>query len=116
MSRMFPELLRFSSSSRLLEMVPEDIRDAHRPSTLAASMPLDVSRLSHRQTASQNNRYLGPHVAEVQQPLDIWEDWADGEATSYNDKDKHTHASCTFNISDSDDDSADDNESYADFT
>jgi hypothetical protein len=31
MSRMFPELLRFSSSSRMLDKVPDELKNSHRP-------------------------------------------------------------------------------------
>jgi hypothetical protein len=55
MSRMFPELLRFSSSSRLLAMVPEELQQAHRPNATApvaallAPFPSGRARLRNMQ-------------------------------------------------------------------
>ena len=55
LSRMFPELLRFSSSSRLLAMVPEELQQAHRPKAATpvaaplAPLPAGRARLRNLQ-------------------------------------------------------------------
>lgn len=61
LSRMFPELLRFSSSSRLLPSVPMEIRDAHRVGEASNSLTTIVS----------NN-------AAISQ-CNLWDEWADNE-------------------------------------
>lgn len=46
-SRMLPELLRFSSASRLLELIPEELQKVHRtdaPATTAAAPIAAASR------------------------------------------------------------------------
>lgn len=66
LSRMFPELLRYSSSSRLISLVPEHLKNAHRVDTEAtvssagsSKATLDVAGL---------NSMSG----------DLWDGWGDG--------------------------------------
>ena len=80
---MFPELLRFSSSSRLLEMVPEDLKNAHRPSAAVAAAAPPVMRKRHtlRMLEERDNRKA--KAAAPQQPTlppvaDLWYGWGDG--------------------------------------
>lgn len=55
-ARMLPELLRFSSASRLLELIPEELQSVHRtdaPLALAAPAPAAAAS------------------------ADVWDGWAD---------------------------------------
>ena len=59
---MFPELLKFSSSARLLPLVPDDIRDVHK--------------------ADGANALLAPTMsnkAATHDGVDLWDEWADNE-------------------------------------
>lgn len=62
LSRMFPELLRFSSSSRLLDLVPDHLRDVHR-------VECSQSSSSSHTTSATDSAPSG----------DLWEDWQDAE-------------------------------------
>jgi len=59
LSRMFPELLRFSSSSRLLPLVPDELRDAHRVDKASSSV---VANAVNTNTVSD---------------LGLWDEWMD---------------------------------------
>jgi hypothetical protein len=72
---MFPELLRFSSSSRLLAMVPEELQQAHRPKAAApaaaplAQLPAGRSRLRNIQLTApaqpvRSKRSFRPNEAQ----------------------------------------------------
>jgi hypothetical protein len=58
LSRMFPELMRFSSARGMLDKVDPKLRDAHKPS----GAPMCVSESAIRKTQSS-----------------IWDDWGDAE-------------------------------------
>lgn len=60
---MFPELLRFSSSSRLLALVPEELRNAHHVQRTEAACS----------TTTATNK------AASTSAFDLWEDFADNE-------------------------------------
>jgi len=84
LSRMFPELLRFSSSSRLLEMVPEELKNAHRPSAVNVAPP--PSAMQKRRTLrliEERDNGKAKSAADAQAaPLpvaDVWDGWGDGE-------------------------------------
>ena len=79
-SRMFPELLRFSSSSRLLEMVPEDLKNAHRPAAVTeAPVPVQQERRAHNLAERIGRRNAQAEVAPAP-PLavDLWDGWGAG--------------------------------------
>lgn len=83
LSRMFPELLRFSSSSRLLEMVPEDLKNAHRPSAAVAAAPPPVMQKRHTLRLLEERDNRKAKAAAPQQPApptaaDLWDGWGDG--------------------------------------
>lgn len=79
LSRMFPELLRFSSSSRLLPLVPEELRDVHRVDKASTTFTTIVANNS----ASN---------------FDLWDEWADNENAAM---------AATANARDDDDDDVD---------
>jgi len=66
LSRMFPELLRFSSSSRLLALVPENIRDVHHREPNKTSIQNSSTLVQKENIASSSK-------------VDLWEDWDDAE-------------------------------------
>jgi len=79
---MFPELLRFSSSSRLLEMVPEELRNAHRPSAVNSAPPLTAMqpRRRLRLLEERDNQKAQAAAASRAAPLavaDVWGGWGD---------------------------------------
>ena len=59
LSRMLGELLRFSSSARLLPLIPPHLRDAHRVNEIA---PVATKK---------------PPAAETSANFNIWEDWTE---------------------------------------
>lgn len=80
LSRMFPELLRFSSSSRLLEMVPEDLKSAHRPSVITEA-PASVVNESRSHLRIESRERGKGKLAVTQVPsiaADLWDGWGDG--------------------------------------
>ena len=89
LSRMFPELLRYSSSSRLLNLVPEHLKNAHRVDTEA---PTVLSAGSSTATLD---------VAELNSATaDLWDGWGDGGDMDDNNQSKNA-------IEDDDDDDFD---------
>lgn len=81
---MFPELLRFSSSSHLLSQVPEDLQKAHRPAA-APSEPVPQMYMPPRLRRYQQKRAAAPQVAvAASQPVDIWDGWGEGVNASPN--------------------------------
>lgn len=91
MSRMFPELLKFSSASRLLSLVPEHLQNAHQvePSVHASS---------------SNEARVGIGNGFNSASCDIWEGWGDGaELDVHGNQDTDA-----LNVSASDDDDEDD--------
>ena len=62
---MFPELLRFSSASRLLSLVPEYLKNAHRVETSGHA-------------SSSNDARAGIGGGFNSASCDIWEGWGDG--------------------------------------
>jgi len=135
LSRMFPELLRFSSSSRLLEMVPEELQQAHRPKAVTpataplAPLPAGRARLRNMQLAApaqpvRSKRSFRPNEAqkpgrrttkvvieEQQQPERSTEHAPQGPVDVWDgwadgaEADSGAHAE--FNMEDSDDDDLD---------
>lgn len=108
LSRMFPELLRFSSSSRLLEMVPEDLKNAHRPSAVSATSPPPSMqpRRTLRLIEERDNRKAQAAAAAQAAPLpvaDVWDGWGDGE-------DDEDAGSAGGRVSDADLDGSDDDD------
>lgn len=99
LSRMFPELLRFSSSSHLLSKVPEDLQQAHRP-VAAPSEPAPQMYVPPRLRRFQQKRAANPEVAAAaSQPTDIWDGWGDG-ANASPDRDDASFADCSDEESD----------------
>lgn len=80
MSRMFPELLRFSSSSRLIEMVHEDLKNAHRPSVVTgAPTPIIKERRMNLLIERRDRGNANKQVAQAPLPVvDLWDGWGDG--------------------------------------
>lgn len=106
LSRMFPELLRFSSSSRLLEMVPEELKNAHRPSAVSAAPPPPSMqpRRKLRLIEERDNRKAQAAAAAQAAPLpvaDVWDGWGDGA-------DDEDAGSAAGRVSDADLDGSDD--------
>ena len=64
---MFPELLRFSSSSRLLTLVPEEILNAHRAK-------------QNESTSSLSTAVVTKNAASTSKSL--WDDWQDAEQST----------------------------------
>lgn len=77
MSRMFPELLRFSSSSILLEMVPDELKNAYRPAA-TSNVPVTQTlqprsqRIVHRMESTSSHTASAPSGA-----VDLWDGWGD---------------------------------------
>ena len=90
LSRMFPELLRFSSASRLLSMVPEYLKNAHR-----------VETSGH--TSSSNDARTGIGGGFNSASCDIWEGWGDGAELDVN-GDQDYNARNAIGSDDDDDD------------
>ena len=64
-SRMLPELLRFSSASDLLKLIPEDLQRHHR-------VPENVNDSSLVPSMQPKKK------AKRKGPTDVWEGWGDG--------------------------------------
>ena len=77
-SRMLPELLRYSSASRLLSLIPEELQQDHR-------------------TDSNGARPSATHAHPLMTSSLVWEGWADAEETG-------THTNNLYNFSDEVDD------------
>ena len=60
---MLPELLRFSSASRLLELIPEELQNAHRTDAPAAAATTAASAATRAPEAAAS--------------ADVWDGWAD---------------------------------------
>lgn len=83
LSRMFPELLRFSSSSRLLEMVPEELKNAHRPSAANAAPPPPPMQPRRKLRLIEERDKRKAQVAAAAQAAPtpvagVWDGWGDG--------------------------------------
>lgn len=61
---MLPELLRFSSASRLLSLIPEEVQKIHRTDTSVSSF-----KGAHQVSASQSS---------------LWDGWADASTHEQN--------------------------------
>ena len=82
LSRMFPELLRFSSSSHLLSQVPDELQRAHRPDA-GPSEPASQMYVPPRLRRYNQKREAEPQAAvAAPRPVDIWDGWAEGAQPS----------------------------------
>tara|TARA_B100001057_G_C22808806_1_gene934551 strand:- start:769 stop:1200 length:432 start_codon:yes stop_codon:yes gene_type:complete len=99
LSRMFPELLRFSSSSHLLSKVPEDLQQVHRPAA-GPSEPAPKMYVLPRLRRFQEKRAANPQAAPAAtQSTDIWDGWGDG-ANASPDRDDASFGNCSDEESD----------------
>lgn len=64
---MLPELLRFSSASRLLELIPEELQNAHRTDAPAAAAT----------TAATTAASAATRAPVAAASADVWDGWAD---------------------------------------
>ena len=91
-ARMLPELLRFSSSSRLIDLIPEETRLIHRPTAAeeagvaghggGAGPVVPAARGARAAYAARAAREAGPAPPAVQAPpvgppASIWTGWTD---------------------------------------
>jgi hypothetical protein len=104
---MFPELLRFSSSSHLLDKVPDCLKNIYKSTAISKTAPSEKYMTARMRTLERLERTTDKATGVEIQKHDIWEGWGESlnnNNNNNNDNDKDNDYSVDDEYSDESDD------------